>query len=92
MKKLKISEIESLLKSLKSSIDNDCRAYEEDTLPSMLVTIGANDSGNWKFQTGDNSFSGGAYGFPYWGVVALYRRSNCRELARDVINQIEGAS
>ena len=85
-------EVESLLKSLKKDIQNDYRAYEEGTLPGILVTIGAdlNDDGffTWGFQTGDNSYTGGAYGFPHWAVVGLYRRSNCRHLAKEVVEQV----
>ena len=89
------TEIESLLKSLKKDIQNDYRAYEEDTLPGILVTIGAfehaDGSFSWGFQTGDNSYTGGAYGLPRWSVIGLYRRSNCRALSMDVAEQLSRA-
>ena len=89
-------EVESLLKSLKKDIQNDYRAYEEDSIPGILVTVGAdlNDDGSfsWGFQTGDNSYTGGAYGFPHWAVIGLYRRSNCRALAQDAVEQITAES
>jgi hypothetical protein len=95
-KKVLQTEIESLLKSLKKDIQNDYRAYEEDSIPGILVTVGAdlNDDGSfsWGFQTGDNSYTGGAYGFPHWAVVGLYRRSNCRALAQDAVEQITAES
>lgn len=93
-KKLKLppkGEIVRLLVSLKRNIDDDYRAFEGDTVPGMQVTIGANEDGQWNYQTGDNSYTGGAYGLPYWGVISLYRRSNCRELANDAIEQIADA-
>lgn len=90
------AEIETLLKSLKKDIQSDCRACEEDTLPGVMVTVGAdlNDDGSysWGFQTGDNSYNGGAYGFPHWAVIVLYRRSNCRTLAEDIVDQIVAES
>ena len=86
------SEIENLLKFLKKNIQSDDRACEDDTLPGILVTVGAdgNDDGSfsWSYQTGDNSYTGGAYGFPYWAVISLYRRSNCRVLASEAVNEI----
>jgi len=85
----KMIEIQSKLISLKADIDDDFRAYEDDTLPGIMVTIGANNEGDWSCQVGDNSFTGAAYGYPHWAVVALYRRSNCYELACEVIDQLE---
>jgi hypothetical protein len=86
------SKIENLLKFVKRTIQSDDRACEDDTLPGILVTVGAdeNDDGSfsWSYQTGDNSYTGGAYGFPHWAVINLYRRSNCRALASDAVNEI----
>lgn len=95
-KKLKLpprGEIIRLLVSLKREIADDYRASDDpdDKNPGMQVTIGANEDGQWNYQTGDNSYTGGAYGLPYWGVISLYRRSNCRELANDAIEQIADA-
>jgi hypothetical protein len=56
----------------------------------ITMTVGFSpDSGQWDYQSGDNSFSGGAYFHPIWGVVDVYKNSNCRELAKDIINQIK---
>lgn len=99
-----IPEITKLFKQLKKQIRDDYRASGDDDndIPGMQVTIGftpakefnplyPNENLNdfsWHYQTGDNSYSGGAYGHRNWGVVSLYRRSNSRELAKDAINQI----
>jgi hypothetical protein len=83
-----IKEVRELLISLKSEICDDCRIADDEDLPGMVVTIGYSTDGDWNYQTGDNSFSGGAYGHPHWAVVYLYRRSNSLELARDVIDQL----
>lgn len=88
-----IKEITSLLVSLKSDIDDDCRASEFDgdgDKPGMQVTIGTNDGDGWSYQTGDNSFTGGCYGKRHWSVLSLYRDSNCRELAREAVEELRG--
>lgn len=81
-----------LLKSLKPDIGDEYRACEDDDCPGMCVTIGVTPQPDgylqWSFQTGDNSFTGGAYGHHHWGVVYLYRRSNCKALAHDCVNEI----
>lgn len=86
-----LSEIRSLLIHLKSTIQDDYRASEfddEDSRPSMSVTIGADGRGRWNYQTGDNSYTGGAYGYPHWAVVTLDRRSNCTSVANEVLDQL----
>ena len=83
----KIGELKSLLIALKNDIGDDY-IEDGDTVPSIQVTIGANIQGEWSYQTGDNSYSGGAYHYPHWAIIQLYRRSNCLELARDIRNQL----
>ena len=87
-----LARVAECLMAIKPGIMNDCRASDDpdDTLPGIQVTLGADceDRGNWAIQTGDNSYSGAAYGYRYWGVSALYRRTNCRELAAELIDQI----
>lgn len=87
-------EVTKLLKSLKSEIADEFRASDdpEDNTPGMQVTIGAtpNEEGglDWDYQTGDNSYTGGAYGHHHWGVGYLYRRSNSREVAHGIVDEI----
>lgn len=93
-----IPEWTKLLKSLKHDINDDFRASddEEDTTPGMCVTVGftpSHPTGNpewcsWHYQTGDNSYSGGAYGHRHWAVISLYRRSNSTKLAKDIADEI----
>jgi len=81
----------ALLRSLKADIHDDYRASDDpdDKLPGMCVTIACNDDAtSWSYQTGDNSFTGGAYGLPHWAIVYLYRRSNCKALAKEVCEQL----
>lgn len=84
-----------LFRSLKPEICDEYRCSDDpdDNTPGMQVTIGFTPSdddraASWHYQTGDNSYSGGAYGHPHWGVISLRRRSNCRELAKDCADQI----
>lgn len=44
----------------------------------------------WNYQTGDNSYTGGAYGHSEWFTTSLLRRSNCKELAADLAEEIAG--
>jgi hypothetical protein len=74
-----IKHLRALLIDLKSQVDDDY----------LDVTIGwSPDTGYWGFQTGDNSFTGGAYLHPHWAVVSLERRSNCTKLAREIRDQL----
>lgn len=83
-----------LLKALKPDISDDYRATDDpdDNTPGMCVTVGATLQSDgvlvWNYQTGDNSFTGGAYGHSNWGVGYLYRRSNCKEVAAEIVEQI----
>jgi hypothetical protein len=85
-----VSEIASLLKSLKSQIDVDYRCSDDpdDNTPGMQVTVSTNDMQSWHYQTGDNSYSGSCYGDKFWSVIYLYRRSNSLELAKDAVNEL----
>ena len=82
-----------LVASLIPEIQDDFRASEfdgEDSEPSMCLTIGftpesEDRDASWHYQTGDNSFTGGAYGHPFWAVVTLTR--DCKP--EDVTEEIE---
>jgi hypothetical protein len=37
-------------------------------------------------QSGDNSFTGGAYGHQFWGV-GVYSRTNARRLAEEMVGE-----
>jgi hypothetical protein len=85
-----IVALSALVRAIKRTIHDDDRADEYDTIPGISLTVGWSDvSGDWSYQTGDNSYTGGAYGYPHWGVVSVCRRSDSRELARDIRNQLE---
>lgn len=57
---------------------------------SIQLTIGYSpDSQTWGSQTGDNSFTGGAYGHPVWGVAYLSADSDPSEVAQEIVDDIE---
>jgi hypothetical protein len=94
MKTPTIKEIRKLIIACKKEIGDDYRSMYTDPdekTPSMDITVGSDAIGCWGFQTGDNSFTGGAYGFRYWGTAVIDRKSNSTEVARDIVNQIAEA-
>lgn len=76
-----IKEVKELLDYLKPNIgDSQSEGFEE---PAMTVTIATDrDSKLWTYQTGDNSYVGSCYSYPYWGVITLLEDSDTTELAR----------
>lgn len=85
MKRPSIKDLAHALTDAKKHIDDDMK-HEDDCQPSIDVTLACDESG-FALQLGDNSFTGSAYFYRHWGVSCLYRRTNSRELARDLINQ-----
>jgi hypothetical protein len=94
-------ELCSLLVAIKKDADwyslrRDFReAGPDDSTPYVDVTIGctfdfAEGCISWSFQTGDNSFTGGAYGHPEWFNTSLFGRSNCKDAANELTDEIAG--
>lgn len=81
------AEMAQLVASLIPTIHDDYRADEETDTPSMSVTVGA-DADGWSYQTGDNSFTGGAYGYATWAVTTLERDTDPKAFADDVVSQL----
>ena len=55
----------------------------------LSLTIGASgESKRFGAQTGDNSYTGGAYGYPHWAVVNIYASDKPKDVARDIQSQI----
>ena len=88
------SEIKTLLFNLIPSIEADFRCSDDpdDDNPGICVTVGATigEGGeiSWSYQTGDNSFTGGAYGHPIWGIGYLHRDSDPAEIAKGIVDEI----
>ena len=93
-------ELYSLLVAIKKDADwrtlrRDFRDDPDDSTPYIDVTIGCTFDFTegcitWSYQTGDNSFTGGAYSHPEWFTTSILSRSNCEDLAKDLIEEIEG--
>ena len=73
------------LEKIKSDIDDEMVDHE-DEVPGLDVTLGT-DGDDYFIQTGDNSFWGGAYHYRYWGVGRLYRDTDVKVLAEDLVDQ-----
>ena len=86
-----VGGLSALVRAIKrAGIDADYRASDdpEDNTPGVSLTVGWEPSGAWSYQTGDNGYTGGAYGYPHWAVVSVYRRSSSVEIARDIRAQL----
>jgi hypothetical protein len=82
-------EIRHLVNYTKNTIlGEDDGDWEEDETPFNYLTIGMNEAGEWGFQTGDNSFTGGAYGYPHWAVVSITEDSDPEEVFQDICDQL----
>ena len=83
-------EITHLVTSLLPTIEDDYRVEgaEETDEPSMALTVGADADGDWGYQTGNNSFTGGAYGYPRWAVTILARDSDPDEVTGEILDQL----
>ncbi len=67
-----------------------CFDDKESEYYGMQLTIACSDDGTkWNYQTGDNSYTGNAYGLPHWAVVYIYPDSTTDELMNEIINQLE---
>jgi hypothetical protein len=89
-------DLRKLFIALKKDIGPDTLIETGDgDVPGIEVTIGCTFDFNgasisWNYQTGDNSYTGGAYGHPEWFTCSVMKRTNCKELANDIINEIHG--
>ena len=84
-----------LVAALVLDICDDYRASDEpgDETPAKLLTVGftpesEDKDASWGYQTGDNSYTGGAYFHPHWAVVTLCRDSIPAEIAAEIAEQI----
>ena len=85
-------ELVDLIVGLIPSIEDEFRApgCEDEDEASMQLTIGWNaETGSWSYQTGDNSFSGGAYGYPHWSVVTLGREIDAQSTADEILDELD---
>lgn len=86
------NDIRELVAEVRKGIHSDCRCSEdpEDNEPGICLTVGADVNGSWSWQTGDNSFTGGAYHYPHWAVVCV-RQDDSDQLDSDILEQLAEA-
>ena len=86
-----VKDLSVLIKAIKrAGIDDDYRAYPDAEEPGVLLTVGWDPvSGDWSYQTGDTSYTGGAYGYPVWASTSIHRRSRAADLAREIRAELQ---
>lgn len=88
------ADMAKLAKRLIPQIHDEYRCSDDpdDETPGMQVTVGVTveDDGtlSWNYQTGDNSYAGGAYGHPTWGIGYLYRDTDPEEFADSITTDV----
>jgi hypothetical protein len=72
--------------------DYRCSDDPDDETPGMMVTVGVTVEGDgtlsWSYQTGDNSYTGGAYGHATWGIGYLYRDTDPADFAEAIESDV----
>lgn len=81
------ADLLALIGHLITTIDDDDRSHPDDDEPGLCVTVGTDDGSRWGYQTGDNSFVGGAYGLKHWAVVCIGRLSLASDVVSDIFEQ-----
>ena len=92
---IKAADFVELVEAVRDNIADDYRASDDpdDETPGIQLTIGCDDAlEQWSYQTGDNSYTGGAYHYRHWAVVEVYRDSDAAELAADIVRQLGEAA
>ena len=96
MAKITKREIAALITELKSN--PSYRAYmlasdpdnynNEGERRGLQLTVACNDEQTeWSWQSGDNSYTGGAYSFPHWAVVEIFARDKVSDIVNDIFSQ-----
>lgn len=80
---MSIIEISHLLTSIKADWRGDALLKE-----GIDITVATTDGKRWAYQTGDNSYTGGAYGMVHWSVQTIYPNTNCYTMAREIVNEL----
>ena len=76
-----IESIQSLIASLMDNV-----AWHEPF--DITIATNADGTGEWGWQTGDNSFSGDCYFYRHWAVGQIDTDTDPAELAKDLRNQL----
>ena len=85
----------SLFKDLKKQINSETLVETGDgPKKGIEVTIGyrylpKTDELEWAYQTGDNSYTGAAYGYQLWATTTVMFKSNSAEIAQEVMEEMD---
>ena len=82
---MNITNLASLISSIKADWRGDALLKE-----GIEVTVATTDGKRWAYQTGDNSYTGGAYGMEHWSVQTIFPNTNCYTMAREIVNELRG--
>jgi len=55
----------------------------------LTIATNADDTGEWGWQTGDNSYSGQCYFYRHWAIGQIDADTDHVELAEDLRDQLE---
>ena len=92
-----IKDVAALVRHVKKQVPRRSDSDAEDYIdrfsgaesPSIDLTIGFDpETSEWSWQSGDNSFTGGAYGYPLWAVTSIYKTDNSVTVAKYLIDQL----
>jgi hypothetical protein len=71
-----------------SNYQDICADLDSGEEPEYTLTFSTNDNeDHWGYQSGDNSFTGGAYGLPHWAVIYFNEDLKTDELIEDIFSQ-----
>lgn len=77
--------VENNLETWKSYL---CEENEYEGVLTIGLTLTEDTVDNsWSYQTGDNSFTGGAYGHPDWIVIYFDNETDVMEMMEDYVEQ-----
>ena len=86
------SEVIELLEELLSHVNEDMEDGMDITIASDGKVCDVTGSVDWNYQTGDNSYTGGCYGYWNWAVGTIEQNMcdcDIEDLALNLIDQLE---
>lgn len=90
-----LAEVTKLVDHVKADISPEYRASTDadDDTPGIQLTVAVNTDSqivdcDYRYQTGDNSYTGPVYSQQHWAVVSVYDDAESDQLALDILNQL----
>ena len=75
---------------LRQLVINVIGILEEAQDSEVDLTVGWSPEDNsWGWQTGDNSFTGGAYSHPLWAILTITHETEVNDTVDDIITQLD---